>query len=72
MSRHLTISAEALRAVLAERVRDAGSYRAFAAKHGLSYGHYHKVVHGISGPGARLLKTLGYVEEPPRYRKIEA
>lgn len=64
-----TISAEALRAVLAERVQDAGSYRKFADKHGLSHNHYYNVVHGLSGPGARVLKILGYVAEPPRYRK---
>lgn len=69
MSRNLTISAAALRAMLAERVRDAGSYRKFAAKHGLTAGHYSNVVQGKRGPGARVLQILGYTEISARYQK---
>lgn len=67
--KHLTISLDALRAVLSERVRDAGGPTAFAAQVGLTPAAWGNMIHSETRkPGPEMLALLGYVEDPPRYR----
>lgn len=67
-----TISLAALRAILLERVRDAGSYRKFASAHGMTFTAFRNfATNEQAKPGPQMLAVLGYSEEPPRYRKVE-
>lgn len=67
-----TISLAALLAVLSERVHDAGGYVPFAAKHGLTPGHWGNIAHGRRPPNAKALAALGYEAVPVvlRFRKV--
>ncbi len=70
MSPPRTISAKQLRAKLLDDIQAVGSYRKFAARHGMTSAHYWNVVSGRKDPGPKLLALLGYAAEPPRYRKL--
>lgn len=70
MSAPLTISLDALLAVLSERVIDAGSYRLFAKANGLTGAAWCNIANGHKRPGAQALKILGYEEIPPRFKKV--
>lgn len=70
MSKTPTISLEAIRALIAERVHDSGGFHAFARLHGLTASAWSNLVHDARRrPGPAMLAAIGYVEDAPRYRK---
>lgn len=55
------ISAETVRNRLAAACVEAGSQRAFAARHGISCGYLCSVLNGKQEPGDSVLRALGLV-----------
>lgn len=67
-----TISLDALRAHISERIRDAGGPLKLSQKLGLTAGAWSNILHDeCKRPGPAMLALLGYVEEPPRYRPLK-
>ena len=65
----MTISLEAIYAILAELVKQHG-VRGAAQKLGLSAGYFCNVVNRRQPPKTKLLSALGYEEAETRYRKV--
>lgn len=64
-----SISLEALRAVVAERVRDEGGLGPMVARHGFTRSCWSNIINRPEfRPSPAVVDALGFEEDPPRYR----
>ncbi len=65
-----TLALHEIKALIEARVREAGGPKLFADKVGLTPSAWGNVIHDTrKKPGPKMLRLLGYTEEPVRYRK---